>query len=87
VDALEICLTVTILDQDGLIVRVGTIAVLGSMPDDIPPEAWVKVYDGETSAPALRARLDDFLHLALDAAQNIGGTTAAGTLLRLPSLE
>jgi eukaryotic-like serine/threonine-protein kinase len=87
VDTLEICLALTILDQDGLVVRVGGITALGTMPNDIPPETWVKVYAGEASAPTMRARLDDFLHLALDAAQNAGGSATSGAFLRLPSLE
>ena len=83
---LEIRISVNLLDTDGLVLRLRGLAAIGVVPADIEREAWQSVYSGDASAPALRERLDYFLHLALDAAHNAGGTVSS-PLLRLPLLE
>ena len=82
---LHIRIQVSVLDEDGQVVQMRGIAALDTVPIDIAPDAWARIYAGDFSAPALRERLDDFLHLALDAAQNAGGSVATPLLL-LPSL-
>lgn len=60
-----------LLDSEGLFVSLRAAAALGSIQDkgDVPASVWREVYSGDSSAATLRERLDDILHLALDAAQ------------------
>ena len=84
---LEIRVAVTPLDPpDGLIVRLRGLAAIGAVPHGIGADAWQPAYSGDVSAPAMRQKLDDLLHLALDAAQN-AGTSTSNPLLQLPPLE
>jgi hypothetical protein len=82
---LYIHVRVNALDDDGQVVQLHGVAALDTVPTEIAPGAWVRIYVGDFSAPTLRERLDDFLHLALDAAQNAAGSVAA-PLLPLPAL-
>jgi hypothetical protein len=68
------------------VVRLRGVAAVGAHPADAPPDSWTLIYAGDASAPVARERLDDFLHLALDAAQN-AGRPDDNALLRIPSLE
>jgi hypothetical protein len=82
---LEIHIAISTLDDEGLVVRLRGLGTLNATPVDLPTNAWTQIYSGDASAPALRERLDDFAHLALDAAQN-AGETAANVALDLPAL-
>jgi eukaryotic-like serine/threonine-protein kinase len=74
------------LDDDGLVVRLSGVAALDAIPQDIARDERIEIYAGDGSAPVLRERLDAFLHVALDAAQNAAGSVTT-SVLRLPSLE
>lgn len=71
---LEIVLSVELLDDDGLLVRVNGISAQGARPEEIPTAAWRHVFSGEMVAPGMPSRLDDFVHVALDTAQTIGSS-------------
>jgi eukaryotic-like serine/threonine-protein kinase len=75
-----------LLDEEGLFVRVRGAAALGDAPEDTPETAWRTVYSGDASAATLRERLDEFLHLALDAAQGIE-LTGTYLFLQTPSSD
>jgi serine/threonine protein kinase len=83
---LHIWIAASTLDDDGLVVRLRGVAAIGKDPADVPLDRGTLIYAGDASAPVQRERLDDFLHLALDAAQN-AGKADANLLLPLPSLE
>jgi eukaryotic-like serine/threonine-protein kinase len=83
--SLHVVVLLSSLDTEGQVVRLRGVAALGSPPGDVEPAMWTPIYAGDFSAPTLRERLDDFMHFALDAAQNAAGSTLAATL-PLPSL-
>jgi eukaryotic-like serine/threonine-protein kinase len=68
---LTIRLAYQLLDDEGLFVRIMAAAGLGEVSENTPSTAWRSVYSGEASAGTLRERVDDLLHLALEAAQEI----------------
>lgn len=74
-----------LLDEEGLFVRILATAALTELPEDAPEAAWRRVYSGDASAATLRDRVDEVLHLALDAAQELE-PSGPYQLLRLPSL-
>jgi serine/threonine protein kinase len=84
--SLSIKFACTLVDDVGLFMRVRAVAGFGDLPPTIPTDAWSGVYIGDASSANLRDRLDDFLHLALDAAQDSPLTTP-GSLLQIPSLD
>jgi eukaryotic-like serine/threonine-protein kinase len=77
---LHVQVHVSALDDDGQIVQLRGVAAIDTIHSDIEPDVRVRIYAGDFSAPALRDRLDDFLHLALDAAQNASGSAATPLL-------
>jgi serine/threonine protein kinase len=83
---LHIQVRVKALDDGGQVVQLDGVATLSEVSTDIPATAWARIYAGDFSAPALRERLDDFLHLALDAAQNAAGSADTAPL-QLPLFE
>lgn len=85
-ETLEINLLVGFVDNEGLIVRVDGVAVFGRLAADAGELNWQNIYSGEISAVGLKTRLDDFLHIALDAAQAIG-QSATGEQIKIEWAE
>jgi hypothetical protein len=79
---LRVQIKVNLLDHEGLIVRLAGFASVGTPAIEVQDADWISIYSGEASAAIWRDRLDEFLHVSLDAAQN-AGRAAAGSVLRL----
>jgi hypothetical protein len=75
---------VSILDDQGLVVRLIGTASIGN-GGRASRENFVHVYSGDPSSSVMRERLDDFLHIALDQAQN--SEVGAYRLLAVPPIE
>lgn len=69
---LEIAFFVELLDEEGSFGRIKGIAAVGVVPLDGSDSKRCDVCSGELLGSEMESRLDEFLHVALDAAQTIG---------------